>query len=171
VQILPMSDDPVTTRILTPSGSLHFQEYLVQRRAQDPVLGTVFEGIAAARPTPGVLDAIATAEAVLIAPSNPVVSVGTILALTGVREALRATEAPIVAVSPIVGGKPIKGPAVPLMQAAGLEISPVGVARAYHDFLDVLALGVDAVVTDTVMRGPREKAALAWAALAATHQR
>jgi LPPG:FO 2-phospho-L-lactate transferase len=181
VQILPMSDEVVTTRIVTPEGPLHFQEYLVRRRAQDEVLGTVFEGVEAARPTPAVLGAIAEAEAVLIAPSNPIVSVGTILALPGLRAALEATSAPVVAVSPIVGGRPIKGPAVPLMRAAGLEISPLGVADAYAGLLDALVIdevdaalaptlaarGLRVVVTDTIMRGPPEKAALAWAALQA----
>lgn len=185
VRILPMSDDPVTTRILTPDGPLHFQEYLVRRRAQDAVLGTLFEGVEQARPAPGVLEAIARAEVVLIAPSNPIVSIGTILALPGMRAVLAATRAPVVAVSPIVGGKPIKGPAVPLMRAAGLEISPLGVAEAYAGLLDALVIdeldrelapalaarGLQVLVTDTIMRGPREKAALAWAALEAARSR
>jgi LPPG:FO 2-phospho-L-lactate transferase len=184
VAILPMSDDPVATYIETPVGSLHFQEYLVRRRAQDAVLGVTFRGVESARPTSHVLAAIHDAETILIAPSNPVVSVGTILAVPGVRAALDATAAPIIAVSPIVGGAPIKGPATPLMRGVGLEVSARGVARAYAELADALvideqdaalaedirALGMHVVVTDTIMRGPVEKRALAEAALAAAHE-
>jgi LPPG:FO 2-phospho-L-lactate transferase len=175
VRIMPMSDDPVPTHIITAAGEMHFEEYLVQRRAQDAVQGVRFVGVEQARPAPGLLEAIATAEAVLIAPSNPVVSVGPILAIPGVRAALEATPAPIVTVSPIVGGAPIKGPAVPLMQALGLEISAVGVARAYAGLIDgividnvdvdlagsITALGLQVAVTDTIMRDAAVKADLA----------
>ncbi len=181
VRILPMSDQPVPTHILTPAGEMHFEEYFVRRRAADEVQGVRFVGIEAAEPAPGVLEAIAHARTVLLAPSNPIVSVGPILSVPGVRAALRATPAPIVAISPIVGGAAIKGPAVPLMQALQVEVSAVGIAHLYQDFLDVLvidevdaalaeqieALGVRAVVTDTIMRGASEKAALARVALAA----
>lgn len=180
-RFLPMSDDRVTTRILTPTGSLHFQEYLVQRHASDPVEGVQFAGIGDALPAPGVLEAIREAEAVILAPSNPIVSIGTILGVPGVRMALRETAAPIVAISPIVGGAPIKGPADKLMSGMGLEVSAVGVADCYRDFLDVLiidqvdaalapvieAKGCRVVVMDTIMRGLPEKEALARAALAA----
>lgn len=183
-RFLPMSNERVTTRILTPSGWLHFEEYLVQRRASDPVEGVQFDGIEAARPAPGVLEAIAEAEAIFLAPSNPIVSIGTILAVPGVREALQATPAPIVAVSPIVGGSPIKGPADKLMSGLGMEVSARGVAERYRDFLDVLiidqadaalapaieALGLRVIVMDTIMRGLPEKEALARAALAAVQQ-
>lgn len=179
VHIMPMSDQPVPTHIRTPAGELHFEEYFVQRRAADEVLGVRFVDVEQAQPAPGLLTAIAEAEVVLLAPSNPIVSIGPILAIPGVRDALRATSAPVVAVSPIVGGAAIKGPAVPLMRALGLEISAVGVAQAYRDFLDVLVidqvdaalkhavevLDVRAVVTDTIMRGPAEKARLAQVAL------
>jgi LPPG:FO 2-phospho-L-lactate transferase len=179
VRILPMSNQPVPTHIITPAGELHFEEYFVQRRAQDEVLGVRFVGVEQARPAPGVLEAIRAAEAVLIAPSNPIVSVGTILAVPGVRAALQETAAPIVAVSPIVGGAAIKGPAGPLMQAMGFEVSARGVAACYRDLADVLvidqvdaalagdirALGLQVVVTDTIMRGPAEKRALARVAL------
>jgi LPPG:FO 2-phospho-L-lactate transferase len=181
VRILPMSDDPVATMIDTPDGRIHFQHYLVRRHAKDEVLGVVFEGVERARPAPGVLEAIRDAEAILLAPSNPVVSVGTILAVPGVRAALEATRAPVAAVSPIVGGAPIKGPATPLMRAMGMEVSALGVARAYQGLADALvideqdaalagdirALGMRVVVMDTIMRGPAEKRALAEAALAA----
>lgn len=174
-QILPMSDDPVATYIVTPQGAIHFQHYLVQRRAQDEVIGVTFEGVEKARPTDAVLAAIKQAEAILIAPSNPIVSVGTTLALPGVRVALEEAQAPIVAVSPIVGGAPIKGPAAPLMRAQGFEVSARGVAECYRGLIDILvidsvdaeladdirALGIDVVITDTIMRGPDEKRLLA----------
>jgi LPPG:FO 2-phospho-L-lactate transferase len=173
VQILPMSDDPQPTHIITAAGEFHFEEYLVKRRAADHVLDVRFVG--AARPTPAVLAAIAHAERIVIAPSNPVVSIGPILALPSVRAALRESAAQVIAISPIVGGKAIKGPAVPLMQAIGLPATAVGVAQAYQDVLDVLiidqvdahlqsaieALGIAVIVTDTIMRGAAEKAALA----------
>jgi LPPG:FO 2-phospho-L-lactate transferase len=184
VRILPMSDQPMPTHVLTPAGEMHFEEYFVQRRAQDDVLGVRYVNVEAALPAPGVLEAIRDAEAVLIAPSNPIVSVGTILALPGVRSALRETRAPVVAVSPIVGGAAIKGPAAPLMRSQGYEVSARGVAECYRDVADALvidqvdaaladdirALGTQVVVTDTIMRGPAEKRALAQAALAAARE-
>ena len=180
VRVLPMSDDPAPTHILTDAGELHFEEYFVRERAQSAVLGVRLHAAGPARPTQAVLDAIHSAEIVLIAPSNPVVSVEPILALPGVREALRATAARIVAVSPIVGGAAIKGPAVPLMRAVGYEPTALGVARVYADLIDAMvidqvdaelapaiaALGLRVAVTDTIMRGPAEKASLARAALA-----
>jgi LPPG:FO 2-phospho-L-lactate transferase len=183
-RVLPMCDEPVGTYIKTPGGLIHFENYLVQRRAQDQVLGVHFEGAAAARPAPGVLEAIRDADAVLIAPSNPIVSVGTILAVPGVRAALEATAAPVVAVSPIVGGAAIKGPAAPLMAAMGYEVSARGVAACYAGLADVLVIddvdaaladdirtaGMEVVVTDTIMRGPAEKRALALAALDAARE-
>jgi LPPG:FO 2-phospho-L-lactate transferase len=185
VRILPMTNDPVATYIVVPDGAIHFQNYLVQRRAQDDVLDVEFRGVEAAAPAPGVLEAIRTAEVVLIAPSNPVVSVGTILAVPGVRTALRETQAPVVAISPIVGGAPIKGPATPLMRSQGLKVSARGVAECYRDLIDVLviddvdaaladdirAMGIDVIVTDTIMRGPAEKRALAEVSLRAGLER
>ncbi|MEI7771975.1 MAG: 2-phospho-L-lactate transferase [Chloroflexales bacterium] len=179
VKIMPMSDDPVPTHIITDVGEMHFEEYFVRRRAQDTVRGVRYVGVEAARPAPGLLELIASAEVILIAPSNPVVSVGPILAIPGVREAIVASPAPVVTVSPIVGGAPIKGPAAPLMRAVGLEVSAVGAAQAYVGLLDgividevdaglaaqIEALGVRVAVTDTIMRGPAEKANLARVAL------
>jgi LPPG:FO 2-phospho-L-lactate transferase len=179
VQILPMSNEPVETHIQTPQGTIHFEEYFVQQRGQSEVLGVHFVGAEAARPAPGVLEAIRDAEAILIAPSNPIVSVGTILAVPGIREALEATQAPITTVSPIVGGKAIKGPAAPLMRAYGYEVSALGVTACYKGLIDsividhadadladpIRATGVRVSVTDTIMRGPAEKRALAQAAL------
>jgi LPPG:FO 2-phospho-L-lactate transferase len=181
VRILPMSDQPVPTYIQTPIGEIHFEEYFVRRRAADDVLGVRFDNIDAAVPAPGVLEALRAAEAVLIAPSNPIVSVGPILALPGVRAALRATTAPVVAVSPIVGGAAIKGPAAPLMRAQGYDVSAAGVAHIYRDLIDVLVIdradaalkgeiersGIRVVVTDTIMRGLAEKTALARTVLEA----
>ena len=151
----------------------------MRRRAQDAVRGVRYVGVESARPAPGLLDLIATAEVILIAPSNPVVSIGPILAIPGVRAAISASSAPVITVSPIVGGAPIKGPAAPLMRAVGLEVSVVGVAQAYAGLLDgividrvdadlasqITALGLRVAVTDTIMRGPLEKANLARVAL------
>lgn len=175
VRILPMSDDPQPTHIITPAGEFHFEQYLVQRRATDAVLDVRFVGNDTARPTPAVLHALHHAERIVIAPSNPVVSIGPILALAGVRAAIRESAAPVIAISPIVGGAAIKGPAVPLMQAIGLPATALGVAQAYQDLLDTLiidqidahlqtaieALGINVIVTNTIMRGAEEKAALA----------
>ncbi len=137
-RILPMSDQRIETRIGTPIGELSFEEYFVKRWYQDPVESVRFAGATECDPAPGVVDAIATAEAVLIAPSNPVTSIGPILAVPGIREALQKTSAPVVAVSPIIGTAAVSGPAANLMAAQGLEISIAGVARAYGDFLDML---------------------------------
>jgi LPPG:FO 2-phospho-L-lactate transferase len=175
VRVLPMSDQPVRTTIRTPDGWLPFQEYFVHRRAEDEVLEIRYAGSESAMPAPGLLDAVAGASAILISPSNPLVSVGTILSLAGVRDALRTTDARIVGVSPIVGGATIKGPADRMMRGLGMEVSAVGVARAYADFLDVLVIdqqdaalaerveaeGVRAVVADTIMRDLDVKRALA----------
>jgi LPPG:FO 2-phospho-L-lactate transferase len=175
LRVLPMSDDPVATHIQTPAGLLHFQEYMVRRRCMDEVQGVVFLGSEEARPAPGVLQALAEAEAVLLAPSNPIVSIGSILAVPGVLQALQATRAPIAAVSPIVGGAPLKGPADKLMRGLGAEVSALGVARHYAAFLDLMvidtcdaalapaieALGLRVLVTDTIMRDSAAKARLA----------
>ncbi len=175
VHILPMSDQPVQTHIQTPAGLLHFEEYMVKRRCTDVVQDVVFVGASEARPAPGVLEAIKDAEAILLAPSNPIVSIGSILAVPGVHDMLHEASGMVVAVSPIVGGAPIKGPADKLMSGLGMEVSAVGVARCYRDFLDVMViderdahllerveeLGIPAVATNTIMRDATSKAALA----------
>jgi LPPG:FO 2-phospho-L-lactate transferase len=180
VRIIPMSDDPAPTHILTGAGEFHFEEYFVQRRAEDTIHGVRLHAAGAAQPAPGLLELIAAADVVMIAPSNPIVSVGPILMLPGLREALRTTAAPVVAVSPIVGGAAIKGPAAPLMRAAGYEVSALGIARIYADLIDALVidqvdadlaapitdLGLAVAVTDTIMRGTAEKANLATTVLA-----
>jgi LPPG:FO 2-phospho-L-lactate transferase len=175
VTILPMTDDPLRTRVETPDGLIDFQEYLVRRGASDPFHGLKLAGIEDARPAPGVIDAITAAEGVVLAPSNPIVSIGPILALPGVRGALRETKARVVAVSPIVGGSVIKGPAAKMLKGLRMEVSAWQIGWLYEDFLDCLvidnadaadrarieALGLDVVVTDTIMKGMAEKAALA----------
>jgi len=180
-RLLPMSDDRVRTIVTTDAGEISFQEYFVRRRQQDEVRALRFDHAEGARPAPGVLDAIAEAEAVIVAPSNPLVSIGPILAVPGMRQALVETKAPVVAVSPIVGGQALKGPADKMLASLGHEVSATGVARLYADFLDVLvldeqdaalapeveSLGVRAAVTDTIMRDAAARRALAEATLRA----
>jgi LPPG:FO 2-phospho-L-lactate transferase len=175
LRMLPMSDQPIATHIQTPAGLLHFEEYLVKRHCADEVQDVLFIGADKAQPAPGVLDTLKQAKAILIAPSNPIVSIGSILAVPGIRDALQQTSATIVAVSPIVAGAPIKGPADKLMQGMGYEISALGVAHCYRDLLDVMvidtqdanvakqieALDIAAVVTNTIMRDDATKADLA----------
>jgi len=175
LNILPMSDQSIATHIRTPIGLLHFQEYMVKRHCSDEVQDVVFVGASGARPAPGALDALKGAEAILIAPSNPIVSIGSILAVPGVHDVLHEASGMVVAVSPIVGGAPIKGPADKLMRGLGMEVSAVGVARCYRDFLDVMVvdaqdahlvskiedLGIPAVATNTIMRDSESKADLA----------
>jgi LPPG:FO 2-phospho-L-lactate transferase len=136
--VLPMSDQAVRTRILGPDGWLAFQEYFVREKAQVEVRAVNYAGAPAARPAPGVLDALRTADAVLLCPSNPITSIGPILAVPGLVEALQSTEAIVAAVSPIVGGDAVSGPAGRLMAGAGLPVSATGVARAYGGWLDLL---------------------------------
>ncbi len=173
--VLPMSDQPVRTRILGPDGWLAFQEYFVREKAQVQVRAVEYAGAATARPAPGVVEAIATADIVLVCPSNPITSVGPILAVPGLVEALRETEATVAAVSPIVGGDAVSGPAGRLMASAGLPVSAVGVARAYAGWLDLLvfddqdrvldpelrALGITPVSAQTIMSSREAEIALA----------
>ena len=185
VRLLPMTDDPVRTRITVqrPDGveELAMQQWFVGERAEPPVVAVRFVGAEYARPAPGVLEALTRADTIVICPSNPVVSIGPILAVPGVRDALAAQRDRVVGVSPIVGGAPVKGPADRLMAPLGIEVSCVGVARAYAEFCgslvidavdaeraaEVEAVGVHAVVTDTMMRSPEIAAALAAETLAA----
>ena len=137
-RVLPMSDDRVSTMLDTEKGTLTFQEYFVRARHQVIVRGVRFEGAEQARPAPGAIESIEHAEAIVFAPSNPVTSIGPILAVPGIRNALRQTPAPVIAVSPIVEGAAVSGPAGTLMQMMGWPSTIAGVARAYEDFLDVL---------------------------------
>lgn len=178
-RLLPMTDDPVATRIRTIDGrDLHFQEWWIGERAVPDVAEVRLAGAEQARPAPGVLDAIDAADAVLLCPSNPVVSLGTILAVPGVRPALRGR--PVVGVSPIVGGKAVRGMADRLLPAAGAETSAAGVAGLYADVLDGWVIdhadadaaqalkdgGLRVAVTDTIMRIPEVAADLARTVLA-----
>jgi LPPG:FO 2-phospho-L-lactate transferase len=178
--ILPVTDDPHPTVVLTDEGELAFQEYFVRRRASDTVRGFRFPGATTARPTPGVLEAIGGADTVIVAPSNPFVSIGPILGVSGVRDALVASGASRVAVSPIVGGSAVKGPAAEMLRSLGHEVSALGVARLYEDVVDAFVLdGVDAAlapavealgmrvcVTDTMMTSEERRARLARDVLA-----
>jgi LPPG:FO 2-phospho-L-lactate transferase len=174
-RILPMSDDRVRTRVKTPHGWLDFQEFFVRERCAPEIVDIAYDGAEAARPAPGVLASIAEARVVVICPSNPVSSVGPILAVPGVRQALAQTEARVVAVSPIVGRAPVSGPAGKMMAAKGMEVSPLGVAIGYHEFLDELvldrqdtefterlsAMGIQAIVTASIMSNREDEKALA----------
>jgi LPPG:FO 2-phospho-L-lactate transferase len=185
-RLLPMSDDAVATRITvrTPDGTPHelaMQEWFVRDRAEPPVLSVRFDGASGSRPAPGVIEALSVAETILICPSNPVISIGPILAVPGIRELLRSRRDRVVGVSPIIGGRPVRGPADRLMGPLGIEVSCVGVAKAYRDVCATLvidtadadavprieALGVRVVVADTLMRDERIAAALARDTLAA----
>ena len=173
--LIPMSNERVRTRICTPSGELEFQTYFVKRRARDRVTAMRFEGASEAAPAPGLLDAIANAEAVILCPSNPFISIGPILAIPGIRAALERRRDNVAAISPIVGGRALKGPAAKMLKSMQLRSSAAEVAKLYVDFtavfvLDevdrkqaaqVAALGMRPVVTNTVMRGLRERKALA----------
>ena len=173
--ILPMTDDMFETRVLIEEGSVHFEEYFVKRSCKDEVLGVEFLGADKAKPAMGVLEAIREAERVIVCPSNPIVSIGTILAVNGVRDALRRAEAKKVAVSPLIAGAPVKGPADKLLRGLGFEVSAYSVAKLYSDFLDTFILdeadsaekdrieelGVEVTVTNTLMKSLEDKVALA----------
>jgi len=174
-RILPMSDAPVRTSVTTTAGRLTFQEYFVRDKAQGDVVSVAYEGAEAARPAPGVVEAIAAAELIVICPSNPVTSIGPILAVPGIAQALRAATAAVVGVSPIIGGAPVSGPAGRLMKARGLAVSPLGVAAAYAPWLKLLLIdagdagesaalaraGVRAVSADIMMTDRAREVALA----------
>jgi LPPG:FO 2-phospho-L-lactate transferase len=185
-RLLPMSDDPVRTRITTreTDGStreLRMQEWFVRERAQPPVVAVRYEGAEAARPAPGVLEALQTADVIVLCPSNPVISIAPILSVPGIRDVLVARRDRVVGISPIVGGAPVRGPADRLMEPLGIDVSCVGVAKTYAPFCSTLVIdavdesraaevqsaGVNAVVADTMMRSPEIAAALASRALEA----
>jgi len=175
INIVPMTDDKFETIIVTDRGRMHFQEYLVKRGAQDRVVGVEFRGAESAQPATGVIDSILNSNAIIICPSNPIVSIGTILSLRGVKDALMKKKARVVAISPIIGGAPIKGPADRLMHGLKLEVSAYGVASFYKNFLGTLiidsvdkaqkarikALGLNVVVTNTIMKSLQDKVQLA----------
>ena len=179
-RVLPATDDRLRTRLETDAGPLDFQDYFVRLRQEPTVTGVGLEGLAEARPTPAVLEALAGAELIVIGPSNPFVSIGPILALAGVREAIAASGAPRVAVSPIVGGRALKGPADRMLASLGHEATALGVARIYVGLVDrfvldeadaalrpeVEALGLAVEVLPTVMGGDDGRRALAERLLA-----
>ena len=178
-RILPMSDNPVPTIVETNEGAMHFQKYLVKRRAEPIVEGIRFAGVEQARPAPGVLEAIREAGRIIICPSNPLISIGPILAVPGVREELRARKEDVVAVCPIVGGKSLKGPSDKMLEQLGYEATALGVAKLYADFsgtlvidpadkghaADISALGMKVAVVPTVMKTLGQKRKLAQALL------
>ena len=180
-RILPMTDTHTPTTILTDEGPLHFQEYFVKRRAQIEVRGLRFENVERARPAPGVAEAILGADAVVICPSNPLISIGPILAVPGMRALLARTPATVAAVSPLVAGASLKGPTDRMMAELGMEVSAAQVARMYDGLLDLFVLdkrdahaaeevrraGVEVLVTQTVMRDLAAKVSLAEAVLGA----
>lgn len=173
--ILPMSDERVATQIIGPNGVIPFQDYMVRLHTEVEVKRVKFAGIRSARPAPGVLTAIREAEAVILAPSNPFVSIGPILAVAGIREQLERTRGKSAAISPIVAGQVVKGPAGKMLESLGHEVSALGVARLYKDLVDMFvideqdralapaveALGLRCLVTDTMMTSSERKAALA----------
>lgn len=178
-RILPMSNDPVPTIIESDEGSLHFQEYLVKRGAEPVVKGIGFEGVEAARPAPGVLEAIREASRIIICPSNPLISIAPILAVPGVREQLRVRKTDVFAVCPLVGGKSLKGPSDKMLAQLGHEATALGVAKLYAVFTATFvidpvdktqaaaigALGMKVAILPTVMKTRAQKHRLARALL------
>lgn len=173
--VLPVTDERVATHVLTTEGELDFQDYMVRLATEPDVTGVRFAGAEEAAPAPGVLEAIREADRLIIAPSNPFVSIGPILAVPGVREAVVESGARRIAISPIVGGQAIKGPAAKMLASLGHDVSAAGVAEIYRDLIDVMvideedralapqveALGLTCAITNTMMTSPERKAALA----------
>ncbi|HEX9295264.1 MAG TPA: 2-phospho-L-lactate transferase [Polyangiaceae bacterium] len=180
-ELVPMSDDRVATRVETPQGALAFQEFFVRERCEPEVIDVSYEGADRARPAPGVIEAIRAADVIILCPSNPISSLGPILAIPGLRRALVETRARVTAVSPVIGSAAVSGPAGKMMRAKGLEISALGVADCYADLLDQLVIdrrdaaltgplferGIRAVESDGMMVGRDEEIALARATLEA----
>jgi LPPG:FO 2-phospho-L-lactate transferase len=178
-RILPMSDDPIPTMIDSNEGLLHFQEYLVKRRTEPVVRGVRFAGADSARPAPGVLEAIRDADRVVICPSNPLISIGPILAVPGIREQLQNHKEKVFAVCPLVGGKSLKGPSDKMLAQLGHEPTALGVAKLYADFtgtfvidpadkaqaLTISALGMKIAILPAVMKTLAQKRKLARALL------
>ncbi len=165
-EVLPMCEEDVATIVVTPQGEMHFQEFWVRLKGEPEVLDVYFKGIENAKATDDVIKALESCDGVVIGPSNPITSVMPILLVKGVRERLR--ERMVVAVSPIVGSRPVSGPAGKFMKAKGYEVSPLGVADVYSDFLDILVVdssdsdlvgkyrGIKVVATDTIMRSKED---------------
>jgi LPPG:FO 2-phospho-L-lactate transferase len=174
-KVIPMTNDSVQTKVLSGQLHLDFQEYFVKRGTRDEVTNVLFEGAEKAQPAPGVLEAIKEADRVVVCPSNPVLSISPMLSISAIRKGLTKTGGYVVGVSPIVGGRAIKGPADRIMASMGLEVSAYGVARFYEDFLDhfiidgvderdkarIEGLGVKVTIVDTVMRNLEDSVRLA----------
>ncbi|HKA16762.1 MAG TPA: 2-phospho-L-lactate transferase [Blastocatellia bacterium] len=179
--ILPMTNSYTPTRITTVEGEMHLQEYFVRRRCEPRVLSLCYENIELATPAPGVVTAIVDADLVIVCPSNPFISIGPILSVPGLRDALRETNATIIGITPIVGGKALKGPAADMLRDQGHEVSASAVARIYNDFLDIFVLdtmdaelkgeieanGTRVITTNTIMGTTEQKAMLARAVIEA----
>ena len=179
LRLLPATDDSLQTYVLSHGRPMHFQEYMVKRKTRPTVHGVIFEGSESAKPANHVTESIARAKGIVVCPSNPIVSIGAILAVRGIKSGLRKTRAKIVGISPIVGGKTVKGPADKLMKAVRVEPSAFGVAEFYRDFLDTLiidrvdralapdveALGIKPIVTNTLMKTTADKVRLAKVAI------
>ena len=165
-RVLPMADEPVRTRVTAGGRELGFQEFMIVRGAEGPLEKVAFDGIESARPTPAVLEALAGADAIVIGPSNPVVSIGPILAVPGMRAAVAQSPAPVVAVSPFVGGEVLKGPTRLFCEHAGIDASAAGLLQAYAGVLDGVVAdepvaGVTALELDTLMDSPQRRRAVA----------
>ncbi len=174
-KLVPMTDDRVSTKVVSGDLRLDFQEYFVKRKTEDTVTSVVFEGADKAKPAPMVVEALEEAERVVICPSNPILSISPILSIRQIKDALKKTGAYVVAVSPIVGGKALKGPADRIMASMGFEVSAYGVAEFYREFLDhividevdeqqkerIESLGVKVTVADTVMKSVEDSVRLA----------
>ena len=176
VKILPMTDDKVQTKVKIQNGSvIHFQEYFVKRGCTDKVIGIIYEGSNTARPAKGVLENIAKSDIIVICPSNPIASIGPILSIHRISEALEKARCPVVAVSPIINGKPLKGPADKFMEGMKLDVSASGVARYYRQIIDYLvidevdaslneeigSMGVRVTIANTIMNSLEDKTGLA----------
>ena len=174
-RIIPMTDDPAQTQVVTERGEMHFQEYFVRYKHELIVKSIDLGAARSATPARGVIESLIKSGMIIICPSNPLVSTGPILEVPGIRDALKKTEAAVVAVSPIVGGKALKGPAAEMLRSLGHEVSALGVARLYQDILDffivdevdavlgpiIQELGIQPVITQTVMRNEEDSARLA----------
>lgn len=174
-KILPMTNQPVPAMVETSQGLIHFQEYLVHRRAEPRIRGISFDGIERAQPAPGVLEALERAPAIVICPSNPLISIGPILGVPGVRNELRKRRTHVISVCPIVGGRSLKGPSDRMLEQLGHDVSPLGVARMYEDICgtmlidpadsrykpEIESLGFDVIIYPAVMRSVGDKESLA----------
>jgi len=155
-RIFPATDDSIQTKVETPNGVLGFQEFFVRERWKPDVRSVIYAGAAEAHASQTVLNSIRDAELVIIAPSNPITSIGPILALHEIRDALRCTRAEVIAISPLIGSAAVSGPAAKLMEACGYDVSPIGVARCYHDFLNKIVIDttdralVSSILNDTI---------------------